>query len=197
MERIQSTRDVVLFALKQAEQSIRAVTEDLTEEEYGWEPLPLHERPADALLPPERKRVWRVYQRKGAWMYDYTPDIVQPSPFTTIAWIMNHAAQTADMYLYCIQARRPEGSGRCWEELPVPANLADMRGYLLAVITHVQDFLQAIPPIQTGFELNRLTPAPWGEMRPTYVNLWGGVIEHTIQHAAQIAGRKDHIRYGY
>ncbi len=197
MERIQSAKDMLLFALDNAERAVRETIADLTEDEYSWEPIPIAERPADLLLPAERKRVWRVYAREGAWTYDYTPEALQPPPFTTIAWIMNHIAQTADMYLYCIQSGEAEGDGRCWEDLPVPSALSDMSGYLFAVLARARDGLRCIPDEQIDQALNRLTPAPWGEMRPTYLNLWGGVIEHGIQHAMQIAVRKDHIRYGY
>ncbi len=197
MEPIQSARDLLLFALNSTERSLRETVADLSEEEYEWEPLPLTERLADLLLAPERKRVWRVYAREGMWTYDYTPEALRPPPFTTIAWIMNHVAQTADMYLYCIQSGEAEGVGRRWEDLPVPSNLCDMSGYLFAILFRVRDYLLGIQEEQVHLALNRLTPAPWGEMRPTYLNIWGGMIEHGIQHAMQIAARKDHIRCGY
>ncbi len=197
MEPIQSARHLLLFELNNAEQTIHETLADITVEEYDWEPIPAAERPADLLLPPERKRVWRVYAREGLWMYDYTPEALQPPPFTTIAWILNHIAQTADMYLYCIQTGEPEGASRRWEDLPVPANLRDMSDYLFAVLARVCDYLLCVSEKDVDQALNQLTPAPWGEMRPAYLNLWGGIIEHGIQHAMQIAVRKEHIRYGY
>ena len=72
-----------------------------------------------------------------------------------------------------------------------------MNDYLFSVLTRVRDYLVCIPEEEVYQALNRLTPAPWGEMRPTYLNLWGGIIEHGIQHAMQIAVRKEHIRCGY
>ena len=130
-------------------------------------------------------------------MYDYTPVALQPPPFTTIAWIMNHIAQTAEMYLLCIKTGKPEGVGKRWEDLPVPSNLPEMSDYLFTVLASVHDFFLAMPAIQSNHELNRLTPAPWGEMRPTFVNLWGGIIEHSIQHNMEINLRKDQMCYGY
>jgi hypothetical protein len=130
-------------------------------------------------------------------MYDYTTQELLPPPFTTIAWIINHAAQTADMYLYCVQTGESEGVRRRWEDLPVPSNLPEMKQYLFAVLARARDFLVCIPETQVDQQLNKLTPAPWGEMRPTYVNLWGGVIAHVLQHSAQIAARKEAIRYGW
>jgi len=29
------------------------------------------------------------------------------------------------------------------------------------------------------------------------MTIWGGIEEHVLHHAAQIAARKDRIRYGY
>ncbi len=197
MESIQSARDLLLFELNSAEQAIRETLADITVEEYDWEPIQPTERLVDLLLPPERKRVWRVYAREDVWTYDYTPEVLQPSPFTTIAWILNHIAQTADMYLYCIQTGEPEGISSRWEDLPVPANLRDMSAYLFAVLAQVRDHLCCIPKQDVDHTLNQLTPAPWGEMRPTFLNLWGGIIEHGIQHAMQISVRKEHIRCGY
>lgn len=197
MEPIHSTSDLLRFELNSTEQAIHETLADLTAEEYEWEPIPAAERPTDLLLPPEQKRVWRVYARDGVWMYDYTLEALQPPPFTTIAWILNHIAQTADMYLYCIQSGQVEGVSRSWEDLPVPANLHDMCHYLFIVLARARNHLRCIPEKDVDRALNQFTPALWGEMRPTYLNLWGGIIEHGIQHAMQIAVRKERIRCGY
>jgi hypothetical protein len=70
-----------------------------------------------------------------------------------------------------------------------------MSDYLSAVFTEIRAYLQDLPAEQIDAELNRPTPAPWGEQRPTVLNIWGGIIEHAIEHAAQIAARKERIRY--
>jgi hypothetical protein len=197
MKKILSARDILLLGLDAGESSVRETLAGITEEEYGWEPLPLSERSADLLLPPEQKRVWRVFQLGETWTYDYTPEVLSPPPFTTIAWIMNHVAQTADMYLYCVRTGKPEGVDRRWEDLPVQSNYEAMRDYIFEALADVRDYLLSIPEEGVSSELNRLTPAPWGEMRPAYLNIWGGVVEHVLQHAMQIAARKDRIRYGH
>jgi len=194
---VKSSRDVLLLGLASGEQSLRETIADTSEEEYQWEPIPSSEQASDRLLPPHLKRVWRVFQQGGVWMYDYTPEELNPSPFTTIAWIMNHIAQTADMYLYCIKTGKPEGVDRRWEDLPVPSSCEAMSSYIFEVLTGVREYLVSIPEEYIHRELNKSTPAPWGEMRPTYRNVWGGVVEHVIQHSMQIAARKDRIRYGY
>ena len=194
---IKSPRDVLRFGLEAGEQSLRETVEDITEEEYCWEPLSASEQAADRLIPPQRKRVWRVFEHEELWTYDYTPEVVKPSPYTTIAWIMCHIAQTADMYLYCVLTGKPEGVERHWEDLPVHSGLEAMSRYLFEVLSMVRQYLVSIPETSVLGELNKLTPAPWGEMRPTYRNIWGGVIEHILQHSMQIAARKDSIRYGY
>ncbi len=193
---IRSSRDVLLLGLDTGERDLRQTIADITEEEYHWEPIPASEQPADQILSPGQKRVWRVFQREGTWVYDYTPEALTPSPFTTIAWIMNHIAQTADMYLYCIESRKPEGVDRCWDDLPVPSNCQEMSSYIFQVLSRVRGYLVSLPVKSINRELNRRTPAPWGELRPTCVNIWGGVIEHVIQHSMQLACRKDGIRCG-
>jgi len=192
-----SSRDVLLLGLDSGERSLRETIADISAEEYLWEPIPLSEQASDRLLPAHRKRVWRVFQQEEAWTYDYTAEVLNPSPFTTIAWIMNHIAQTADMYLYCIQTGKPEGVDRRWEDLPVPSDSQAMSSYIFEVLAGAREYLVSIPEESVQRELNKLTPAPWGEMRPTYLNVWGGVVEHVIQHAMQIAARKDRIRYDY
>ena len=194
---VKSSRDVLLLGLDFGARSLRETIADISEKEYHWEPIPLLEQTADLLLPPNRKRVWRVYQQGRMWMYDYTPEALNPSPFTTIAWILNHIAQTAAMYLYCIKTGKPEGGDRRWEDLPVPSSCEAMSRYIVEVLAGVRKYLVSIPEEYIHRELNKLTPAPWGEMRPTYLNVWGGVVEHVIQHSMQIAARKERIRYGY
>ncbi len=145
----------------------------------------------------DRKRVWRVFQREETWTYDYTPEALDPPPFTTMAWITNHIAQTGDMYLYCIKSGTPEGVDRRWDDLPVYPDLEQMGAYLLRVLDDTRQYLDSISTDQVNTELNRPTPAPWGEMRPVYKNVWGGIIAHTIEHAAQIAVLRQGLRNGY
>ncbi len=196
MKKVASARDVLLFGLEAGERHLREIIADISATEYYWEPLSPSAQAADRCLPPERKRVWRVFQIEERWTYDYTTEAVQPPPFTTIAWIMNHVAQTADMYLYCIKTGQAEGVERTWDDLPVFPHVAAVKQYLDETLAAVHNYLVAIPSRQINLELNKLTPAPWGELRPTYLNIWGGVIEHVIQHAVQLAARKDMIRYG-
>jgi hypothetical protein len=194
---IRSGRDVLLVELDAAECCVRETIADVSPEEYHWEPIPASERSSDLLLPPDTKKVWRVFQKGDVWIYDYTPGILSSPAFTTIAWIMNHVAQTGDMYLHCVKSGKPEGVERSWDDLPVPPNFGAMSQYLFDMLARVREYLTSIPARKINSELNRPTPAPWGEMRPTYLNIWGGVVEHVIQHAIQIAARKDRIRYGY
>jgi hypothetical protein len=194
---VKSSRDILLLGLDSGERSLRETIAKISDKEYSWEPIPSSEQASDIILPPHQKRVWRVFQQEGIWIYDYTPEELNPSPFTTIAWIMNHIAQTADMYLYCIKTGKPEGVDRRWEDLPVPSSREAMSHNIIEVLTEVRDYLISIQEEDIDRELNKLTPAPWGEMRPTYLNIWGGIIEHVIQHSVQIAARIDGIRYGY
>jgi hypothetical protein len=107
---------------------------------------------------------------------------------------MNHIAVTADMYLYCVQAEKPVGAERNWNDLTIYATLSEMRDYLFRTLEGTRSYLELLGKNSDYDQLNKMTPAPWGEMRPTYLNLWGGIIEHTLQHAMQIAVRKEQIR---
>jgi hypothetical protein len=194
---VKSARDALLLALDAAALHMNETLDGLTDEEYDWEPLTSEEQRADLPLPPATKRVWRVYRGDHGWTYDYTPEPLEPPPFTTIAWIMCHVASTADMYLCCVRSGKPEGLDRSWDDLPVPSTCRAMAGYVFRALAAARAYLIAIPEQEVTLELNRPTPAPWGEVRPTYLNLWGGIIEHTLQHAMQIAVRRERIRYGY
>lgn len=196
-KKVESARDVLVLGLETAEHRIADATSDITKKEYNWEPLSEIERLSDLLLPPDSKKVWRVFQNECMWTYDYTPERLEHPPFTTIAWIMNHIAQTGDMYLYCVKTGKPEGVDRRWDDLPVFSNCKAMRDYIFKGLSKTREYLNSIGEERISDELNKLTPLPWGEMSPSYMNLWGGIIAHTIEHAAQIAGHKHRIRYGY
>jgi hypothetical protein len=196
IKKVNSLCDLLLFELDSAEEHLQNIISDISDDEYQWEPLSKPEQASDRLVPVEQKRVWRVWEQDGVLAYDYTPEVVNPPPFTTIAWIMNHIAQTADMYLYCIESGKPEGYEKSWEDLPIPSNRKEMVKYVFEVIGKVRAYLLSIPKEEIHSKLNTLTPAPWGETRPTYKNIWGGIIEHIIHHSIQIAAHKDRIRYG-
>ena len=110
---------------------------------------------------------------------------------------MNHIAQTGDMYLWCVKIGKPEGVDRKWDDLPVYADCERMRQYAFQVLDDTGEYQKAITEEQIKPELNKPTPAPWGEMRPTYKNIWGGIIAHTFEHATQISVLKQSIRDDY
>lgn len=192
--KLRSATDALILAIDTAQWRVGETVMDITEEEYNWEPLSEAERLQDIPLSAESKRVWRVFPVNGIYTYDYGERSPNNPAFTTIAWIMNHIAQTADMYLYCIKTGKAVGEEITWDSLPVYSNLNEMRDYLFHALQDTYDYLAALDENQGFIELNKLTPAPWGEMRPTYLNLWSGSIEHALQHAMQIAVRKERIR---
>lgn len=196
VRKVNSARDMLVISLESAKRRVSQAIADITEREIHWEPLSEVERLTDLQLAPDRKKVWRVYRSEGVWIYDYTPETLSTPPFTTIAWIMNHIAQTGYMYLYCVKTGEREGLSRNWEDLPVYPSYEQLRDYIFLVLDDTQGYLEAIPIGEINFELNRLSPAPWGEMRPVYKNVWGGVISHTIEHASQVASLKHRIRFG-
>lgn len=193
--KIESARDVLVMTLGSARQRVADAITDVSEAEYHWEPLSEAERTVDFRAPVDQKRVWRVFQQGETWLIDYTPEILDPPPFTTIAWIMNHIAITAQMYLYCIQTGEPEGVSLKWDDLPLTGACKAMRHRIYQVLDETEAYLVATAHLPD--RLKRLTPAPWGEMRPVYLNLWGGIIGHTLEHATHISVVKQGIRGGY
>jgi hypothetical protein len=183
---VETARDMLIILLEAAKQRVNDALADISEIEFHWEPLGKAERRSDLEREPDNKKIWRVFKKGEVWVYDYTPKELADPPFTTIAWILNHIAHTGEMYLYCIQSGKPEGVERQWDDLPVCSRLEEVRQYLEQVFDDTGEYLRSIPESKIKHELNRSTPAPWGEMRPTYKNIWGGIIGHAIDHAAQI-----------
>ena len=192
-----SVFDALILGLDTAVLRLNETVVDITEAEYHWEPLSEAERIEDIPMSAETKRVWRIFPVNGTYTYDYGDRRPEAPAFTTIAWIMNHIATTADMYLYCIRSGKPVGEERFWHDLTIYPNLREMRDYLFRTLQDTRDYLSLLEKQKDHDQLNKLTPAPWGEMRPAYLNLWGGVIEHALQHAMQIAVRKEQIRVKY
>lgn len=191
--KILSLRDILLVELNSAETEARRTLQDLSEKDFTWEPLSEKEKIIDVVLPPEHKRVWRVFKKDSKWTYDYAMEEFNPAPFTTIHLIMNHVAQTGIMYLQCIKTCKPEGKDLNWDNLPVYPELNQLRDYIYEMLAKNRKYLSSINDKKVINSMNSLTPAPWGEMRPTWLNLWGGVIQHTLQHMMQISVRKENI----
>lgn len=192
-----SARDALLLALDTAVLRANETLMDITDDEYNWEFLPEAERAHDLTLAPETKRVWRVFEDDGVYFYDYGLRKTDNPAFTTIAWIMNHIATTADMYLYCVKTGKQVGEELTWDDLIIYGNLKDMRDHIFRALYDTRDYLLALDPARADDELNHMSPAPTGEIRPIFLNLWGGVIEHTLMHCMQIAVRKERIRQGF
>jgi len=101
-----------------------------------------------------------VFEQDGTCVYDYSLKTRTPSPFTTIAWIMNHLAQTTEMYLYCIKTGSPEGKDRAWDDLPVHSNLTAMRQYAFTTVLEARHYLVALDKAHASADFNTFTPAP-------------------------------------
>lgn len=192
-----SVFDALILGVDTAILRVSETIRDITEAEYHWEPLSEAERPEDMLLSAETKRVWRVFPIEGVYTYDYGERGSDDPAFTTIAWIMNHIVSTAEMYLYCIRSGKSVGEERTWGDLTTYASVSDAQIHLNRVFADTRDYLSLLAESGDVTQLNILTPTPYGEMRPAYLNLWGGIIEHALQHAMQIAVRKERIRKGF
>src|SRR5215207_9509674 len=138
-----SVRDALLFALDSAVLRASETLMDITEAEYHWEPLSESERQHDMTLGVDKKRVWRVFEENGAYTYDYGGDR-NPPAFTTIAWIMNHIAETADMYLYCVTTGKQVGEERTWLDVPVYSNMSETRAYIFRMLQNTRDYLLSL-----------------------------------------------------
>lgn len=192
--RLNSARDALVLGLDTALLRMQETLADITEDEYIWHPFSEAECTTDDALPDDQKRLWTVRERNGGFTYDYADETRLPPPFTTIAWIMTHIAHTAAMYFYCVKSGKGVDEAFGWGDLPTYGTQAQTKQYLFEVMGEVRAYLLTL---ESDAELNKITPKPSWEMRPTYLNIWGGCIEHAIQHAMQIAVRKERIRAGY
>ena len=192
--RLNSARDALVLGLDTALLRMQETFADITEEEYYWHPFSEAERLADDTLPEDEKRLWTVRPRNSDFTYDYADTTLDPPPFTTISWIMTHIAHTSAMYFYCVKSGKGVDETFSWGSLTTYGTLAETRDYTYSVTHEVREYLLGLESDET---LNKMTPKPSWEMRPTYLNIWGGCIEHAIQHAMQIAVRKERIRTSY
>lgn len=158
----------------------RRVLDDLTDDEYFWEPVP---------------GCWSVRERgdgvRGWGAGDHVCEDAwpapEPLPTTTIAWRVVHLAAWTDVYRgYAFEGSRPD-----LNDADVPGTAAAGVRWLL----RAQDaFLTAVDgvPDDAVFEPR---PAHWGEPEPLAGLVTTMLTEH-VHHLAEVGALRD-VRRGH
>jgi len=157
--------------LEEAYRALRDRIEGLTDEEFWWEPV------ADC---------WTVRRRpNGLWMVDYAEPDPDPSPFTTIAWRLDHIAECKVMY-----HEYAFGPGRLtWPEI----DSAHTAAVAIAMLEHGQGLLVPALAGLTDADLDAPRMTNWGEQWPTWRVLWT-MIDHDLHHGGEIGVLRDLYR---
>ena len=164
--------------LEQSWANARWVLDDLTDDEYHWEPAP---------------RSWSVRRRgdgvigwgTGAFVCEDGWPPPEPVPIPTIAWRVVHLAAWTDIY-------------RDWTFGAAAARLADFEVPGTAVdglawLRRAQDRFSSAVGALGDHELFELRPAHWGELLPVARLVTSMLTEH-VHHIAEIGVLRDLFR---
>jgi hypothetical protein len=166
-------RSVELLAMQTDEAwgMLRDSVEDLTDEEFFWQPIPgcWTIRPSDG----------------GTWDIDYADPAPDPAPFTTIGWRVVHLA--ACKIMYHEYAFGPGQLG--WDELAIPHTAADAVSWLTGGHTQLTQALSALD----DSDLEQDRPTNWGSRWPTWRIFWV-LAYHDLQHGAEISSLRHLFR---
>ena len=167
------TAAVEILARQQADafDMFRGRLEGLTEDEFWWEPA------ADC---------WSVRQTDaGTWTVDYAIPDPDPSPFTTIAWRLDHVAECKVMY-----HEYAFGPGRLTFPEIDSAHSVDSA---IALLEEGQALLVEDLAGLRDEDLQLPRRTNWGEEWPAWRILWT-MIHHDYQHGGEIGALRDLYR---
>jgi DinB superfamily len=154
---------LLLLQMDEVYARLRRRLEDLTDEEYLWEPVP---------------GCWTIHRdRSGAWVSDYAEPDPEPPPFTTIAWRLVHLADCKLMYHeWAFGPRR-----LTFPDLAPPPHVAGA----IARLEQGQRLLRADLEGLADPELDQPRWTNWGERWPAWRVLWA-MVDHDAHHGAEI-----------
>ena len=175
-----SVADVLKIQLRQSWLQSRRVLDDITEDEYFWEPAPscwsVRRR-----APTVRGWGYGEFVCEDAWP---PPD---PLPTTTIAWRVVHLAAWTDIYRqFAFDDAQPD-----LNDLDVPGDCRAGLGWLHRA---QQDFITEVDALSDEAFLG-LRPAHWGEAVPLVRLVTTTMTEH-VHHIAEIGALRD-LRRGH
>ncbi len=170
-----TTAEVLTFQLRHAWLTARRLVDDLTDEEYTWEPA---------------SPCWSV-RRRGPTVRGWgSGDVVcedawpppDPLPTTTIAWRVIHLAAWTDIYrLHAFAGERPD-----LNDVVVPQGCEVGVAWLLRA---QDDFIAAVEGLD-DVALFEPRPAHWGASVPT-IQLVSTMLTEHIHHIAEIGVLRD------
>ena len=158
--------------LDEAYRFIRAIVEDLSEDEFWWEPV---------------ASVWTVRKDStGRWSADYPePPHPVPAPFTTIAWRLVHVGECKLMY-----HEYAYGPGKLsWPTLDSTHTAKDA----IAALEQGHELLHADLARLADDDLEAQVKTNWGELWPAR-QIFTTMINHDFQHGGEIGVLRDLYR---
>jgi hypothetical protein len=121
-------------------------------------------------------------------MFDYQKPDPEPSPFTTIAWRLNHLAGLNDLYYEYLF-----GPGkRNWHDQDVPSDLTETAGEWRKWLIRIREELLECD----SEDLDRQVGMPWEwEPEARTVEEWASIlVAENIHHGAEIGVLRDLYR---
>ena len=163
--------DLLAQQLEGAYSSVRGRVEELSDDEFFWEPAP---------------GCWTVRRTPtGRWAADYEEPDPDPAPLTTIAWRLVHLAECKLMY-----HEYAFGSATLtWDDLDSPNSAASA----VAALEYGQGLLVEDLRGLTDEDLEVPRFTNWGEEWPTWRIFWT-MIEHDLHHGGEIGALRDLYR---
>lgn len=151
---------------------VRTRLEDLTDEEFFWEPAP---------------GCWRVFfdDASGRWSYDYEEPDPDPPPFTTIGWRLVHIALCKVMYHEWAYGPKE----LTWLTIETPHTAADA----ISTLQEGQALLVSDLEALRDDQLDALVLTNWGESWPAWRIFWT-MVDHDSHHGAELGLLRDLYR---
>jgi hypothetical protein len=160
--------DLLAREMSETFHDMRSRLQDLTEDEYFWEPVP---------------GSWTVFRDdRGRWDHHYEEPDPEPAPFTTIAWRLTHIAMCKVMY-----HEHAFGPGELtWLTIETPGTPHDALDMLDAGHSLLTEDLAELDDT----DLERPVPTNWGEEWPAWRIFWT-MIHHDAHHGGEISALRD------
>ncbi len=184
-------RDVLQFAMEDAFFVVRGRLENLTDEEFFWEPVDgawsVRRLTPDHPTSPCAAFFARTGIAQGSWFSDEawngeSFETIHPSPFTTIGWRIVHLASCKHMYHeHAFGLRRD-----LWAELTSIHTAADA----LASLDEGQRLLVDALADRDDDDLHATVLTNWGEEWPSW-RIFSAMTSHDLQHGSEIGCVRD------
>ncbi len=164
---------MLLTMLDEAYDRLHSRLDDLSDEEFFWQPIP---------------NSWTIYRdlQTSRWTYHYAIPDPLPAPVTTIGWQLVHVALCKVMYHEWAFG----AATLTWPELDVPST-ADQA---IALLEQGQALLRADLQSLSEEQLDEPRKTNWGELWPAWRIFWA-MLDHDALHGGAIGHLRDLYRW--